>query len=285
MIPRLSKSCVVRSVRILARSGNGVRFVRALWPAIFLIPLSWWADRGCRLAGVDPLYHGTMWIHERLGWFIALLALVSASVVAVKIIVARVRFGRLLSLAEPLPPRLSATLEKASADLGIAIPRIVYLDVAAPIATTVFGSVVLLSRGFTAPLDDNELELVVRHEFVHAGRGDATAGVLWHLAFAALLIPGFEPLERRLHAARERYANVRAAEGSEARYLALFGRVAHGASLCAGVRLGMEARDFRGDERWLVWLGPFAVAVLAVALTLSHLAFRHDLPYLITHHC
>jgi hypothetical protein len=25
--------------------------------------------------------------------------------------------------------------------------------------------------------------------------------------------------------------------------------------------------------------------VLAVALTLSHLAFRHDLPYLITHHC
>jgi hypothetical protein len=47
----------------------------------------------------------------------------------------------------------------------------------------------------------------------------------------------------------------------------------------------MEARDFRGDERWLVWLGPFAVAVLAVALTLSHLAFRHDLPYLITHHC
>jgi Zn-dependent protease with chaperone function len=262
-----------------------VRFVRALWPIIFLIPLSWWADRGCRLAGVDPLYHATMWIHERLGWFVALLALVSASVVALKIIVARVRFDRLLSLAEPRPARLTSALHNASTDLGIAIPRIVYLDVSAPIATTVFGPVVLLSRGLMASLDDGDLELVVRHEFVHAGRRDGTVGLLWHLAFAAMLIPGFEPLERRLHAARERYANSRAAEGREQRYLALIARLAQGTNLCSGVRLGLEVPEPRKDDRWLVWIAPLAVAVLAAALTLSHVAFRHDLPYLLSHHC
>lgn len=262
-----------------------MRFVRALWPVVFLIPLSWWADRGCRLAGVDPLYHTTLWIHERLGWFIAALAVVSAGVVVAKIVVARIRFARLKQLAEPLPARLQTAMEHASTELGIAVPTVLYLDVPAPIATTVFGRTILFSRGFTEPLDDAELELVARHEIAHVQRHDATAGVLWHLAFAALLIPGFEPLERRLHARRERVANITAARGREEPYLALVRRASCGAQVCADARLGLEAAARRPEDRWLMWFAPLTVVALAVALPLSHAAFRHDLPYLLSHHC
>ena len=262
-----------------------MRFVRALWPVVFLIPLSWWADRGCWLAGVDPLYHTTLWIHERLGWFVAVLAVISAAVVIGKIVVARLRFARLKLLAEPLPPRLQIAIERASAELGIVVPAVLYLDIAAPIATTVFRRTILFSRGFIEPLGDADLELVARHEIAHVQRHDAAAGVLWHLAFAALLIPGFEPLERRLHARRERAANVTAANGRSERYVSLLSRMSHGADVCAEARLGLEAATRRPEDRWLMWFAPLAVVALAVALPLSHAAFRHDLPYLLSHHC
>ena len=262
-----------------------MRFVRALWPAVFLVPLSWWADRGCNFAGVDPLYHTTLWIHERLGWFVAALAAVSAAVVIAKILVARIRFARLKQLAEPIPARLQTAIASAAEQLGIAVPTVLYLDVAVPIASTVFGRTILFSRGFTEALDDADLELVARHEMAHVRRHDATAGVLWHLAFAALLIPGFEALERRLHGQRERAANVAAAAGREDRYLSLVGRASPGAQLCADARLGLEAAARRPEDRWLVWFAPIVVVALAVALPLSHSAFRHDLPYLLSHHC
>ncbi|GAC1571513.1 MAG: hypothetical protein NVS3B7_01730 [Candidatus Elarobacter sp.] len=263
----------------------GVRYARALWAIVFLVPLSWWADRGCSFAGVDPLYHATVWVHERLGWFVALLAAVSAVVVIVNVLVARRRFARLRSLAEPVPARLADALQRASRDLAVALPAVLFVDVAAPIATTVFGQTILVSSGFLAPLDDAELELVARHELAHVSRRDATAGVLWHLAFAALLVPGFEPLERRLHARRERSANLIAASGREEGYLALVGRTSRGADLCADARLGLEAAAPRPDDRRLVWIAPIAVVALAVGLWASHVAFRHDLPYLLAHHC
>ena len=262
-----------------------MRFVRALWPVVFLIPLSWWADRGCSFAGVDPLYHTTLWIHERLGWFVAALAVVSAAVVIAKILVARIRFARLKQLAEPIPARLHTAIGRAAEELGVAVPTVLYLDVAAPIASTVFGRTILFSRGFTEPLDDADLGLVARHEIAHVQRHDATAGVLWHLAFAALLIPGFEPLERRLHGERERAANFTAAHGREERYLSLVSRTSQGVQLCADARLGLEAAARRPEDRWLVWFAPIGVVALAVALPLSHAAFRHDLPYLLSHHC
>ena len=262
-----------------------MRFVRALWPLIFVVPLSWWADRGCGFAGVDPLYHTTLWVHERLGWFVGVLAITSTSVVVAKIVIARLRFARLQAVAETVPARLQGALERASAALGVTVPTLLYVDLTAPIATTVFGRTIVLSRGFIAPLDDADLELVVRHEVAHVRNGDATSGVLWHLAFAALLIPGFEPLERRLHAQRERSANVAAGKGREDRYFALVSRVSSGGDVCAGARLGLEAAARRPEDRWLVWVAPLAVACLAVALPLSHYAFRHDLPYLLSHHC
>ena len=262
-----------------------MRLARALWPILFLVPLSWWADRGCAVAGVDPLYHATVWVHERLAWFVAALALVSAATVAFKISVARVRFRRLEAISETVPERLDRAIQRAAAQLDVAVPTVLFVDLQAPIATTVFGRTIVLSRGFVDQLDDAELELAARHELAHVRRGDATAGVLWHLAFTALLVPGFEPLERRLHARREQSANVTAAAGREANYLALVTRLARGSTLCADARLGLEVASRRPEDRWLMWLAPVAVISLAVALPLSHMAFQHDLPYLVSHHC
>ncbi len=247
--------------------------------------MSWWADRGCQFAGVDPLYHTTLWVHERLGWFVGALAALSAAVVLTKIVVARIRFMKLQAVAEAVPARVHGAIERVSASLAVRVPTVLYVDLTAPIATTVFGRTVIVSRGFLDRLDDEELELVVRHEFAHVRRGDAAAGVLWHLVFAALLIPGFEALERRFHARRERLANLTAAEGKEQSYLSLMSRIAPGADLCVGARLGLEAAARRPEDRWLVWVAPVAVVCLAIALPLSHLEFRHDLPYLLSHHC
>ncbi len=262
-----------------------MRLVRALWPIAFLVPLSWWADRGCGFAGVDSLYHTTVWIHERLGWFVAALALASVVAVLGNIVVARLRFSRLLDLAEVLPARVDRAFAVAGAELGARVPRIAYLDVASPIATTVFGPVVLVSRGFADALDDDDLLLVARHEIIHASRHDAGVGVLWHLAFAALLLPGFEPLERRLHAAREQRANATAAAEREGQYMALLGRLADGAALCAGAGLGLDAAARRPRDRWVTWATPTLILLLAVALSLSHHEFMRDLPYLLAHHC
>ena len=261
-----------------------MRFLRAFWPLAFLIPMTWWADRGCSVAGVDPLYHAMVWVHERLGWFVATLAVVSAAVVAVKIAVARGRLRRLLALSEPLPPRVLHAFQGAARDLGVPAPAMAYLDIGAPVATTVYGPLVLLSRGFVSPLSDAELHLLARHELVHASERHARTGAVLHLLFAALLVPGFESLERRLHAARERRANLIAAQGAEDAYFALASKL-QGSTLCSDVQLGLEPPSERRVDRWLIWLAPAAVVLLAVALPVSHAAFKRSLPYLLSHHC
>lgn len=261
-----------------------MRFLRVLWPVLFLVPLSWWADRGCAIAGVDPLYHGTMWVHERLGWFVATLALVSAAVVAAKVVVARTRLRRLLYVAQPLPETLRDAFRKASGDLGIPMPTVAYLDLGVPLASTIYGPTVLLSRGFIELLNEQEIELVARHELIHAGHRDDRSGVLWHLAFIALLIPGFNGLESRLQERRERRSNVLAAAGREDEYLRLIARLTGSARLCVDPALGLEARR-RAGRSFTDWLAPSMAVALAVALLASHRAFERNLPYLESHHC
>ena len=262
-----------------------VRFARAFWPVLFLVPLSWWADRGCDYAGVDPLYHTLVWVHERLGWFVAGLAAISVLTVVIKIARARHRLSQLLKLSEPLPSRIRGCFQSAAAEMNVVLPRVAYLDIGERVATTVFGPVILLSRGFAERLNDADLRLVARHELVHASKHDAGAGVFWHVAFVALLLPGFGRLERRLHAARERRANMLAAAGREEAYVSILTRVARGAALCAGGNIGLEAPARRPEDRWLAWVTPSLIVMLAVALPLSHIEFMHDLPFLLTHHC
>lgn len=257
--------------------------LRASWPIAFLIPLSWWANRGCQVVGVDPLYHTTLWIHERLGWFVIALALLSAAIVVGKIVVARRRFAKLQALSDGLPSRLSRALDRASRELAIEPKNVLYIDIATPIASVLIGGTIVFSRGFVDALSDDELVLVVRHELAHVAQRDANMGALWHLAFAALLVPGFEPLERRLYVRREFRANLRAAHGREEAYLALVARA--GVNLCAQAQLGLEVAARRPEDRFLIWLAPIAVLTLAIALPLSHFSFQRDLPYLLAHHC
>jgi Zn-dependent protease with chaperone function len=274
---------VAFSAAVRARGADGARLARVLWPVALLVPLSWWADRGCNLAGVDPLYHAVMWVHERLGWCLAVLAIGSASVVAVQIIVARQHFLALVRLAEPMPRRLEGIVDRVAREFGVDGPQVVYLDIDAEVATTVFGSTILLSRGFVERLaDDDETELVVRHELAHVARRDGTLGVLWHLAFAALLIPGFGRLEAALHAGRERRANLVAAEGRVERYLALVERLAGGPTICVSASLDLgPVRMGRAPA----WLAPVVVLALGIALIVSHITFERDLGFLTMHHC
>lgn len=223
-------------------------------------------------------------MHERLGWFVAALAAVSASLVAAKIIIARSRLRRLLDVSQPLPKPLQDAFANASVDLGVPIPAVAYLDLGVPIASTIFGPMVLLSRGFVELLDQEELELVARHELIHAGHRDDRAGVWWHLAFMALLIPGFAGLESRLQERREHRTNVLAAADRESAYLALMSRLTGSGHLCIDATLGLEAHVPAGRPL-TDWLAPAMVFLLAVALFLSHRSFEHNLPYLETHHC
>jgi uncharacterized iron-regulated membrane protein len=89
-----------------------------------------------------------MWVHERLGWFVATLGAISASLVAAKIIIARSRLGRLLDVSEPLSEPLQNAFANAAAALGVPMPAVAYLDLGMPVACTIFGPMVLLSRGF-----------------------------------------------------------------------------------------------------------------------------------------
>lgn len=261
-----------------------MRIFRVAWLIVFLIPLTWWADRGCSVAGVDPLYHAAVWIHERLGWCIAIVAAASAATVLGKIAIARRRFSRLLSLAKPLPARVSRAFTQAARELAVPLPRIAYIVVDERIATTVVGPVIVISRGFVEMLSNDDLVLVARHELVHAARRDGTVGIVWHLVFSALLLPGFEPLERWFHARRERRANVTASLLREDAYLELLARTARGMALCAGVGLGSDAAARKSDF-WRVWLAPAAIVLLAVALPFSHAEFMHDRTFLLDHHC
>lgn len=224
-------------------------------------------------------------MHERLGWFIIALATLSVLTVLVKILMATRRLAHLMDLSEPVPERVERSFAIAAADLGTAVPRVAYLDVGERIAATVVGPVILLSRGFADALNDDDLTLVARHELIHVHQRDAGVGVFWHLAFASLLLPGFEPLERRLHAARERRANIMAANGREEAYFAVLTRAAHGSSLCAGGGIGLEAAARRPADHLLMWVSPLLIVLLAVTLPLSHFEFLHDLPFLLRHHC
>ena len=233
---------------------TALRLARALWPIVFLIPLSWWAGPRLRIRRRGSALSRNCLTHERLGYFIAALALTSIGLVVGKIAVARLRFSQLLDLAQVMPDRVQRAFATAGAELGVSAPRVAYLDVALPIATTVFGPVILLSRGFAGALADDELLLVARHELAHASRHHATVGVLWHLAFAALLLPGFEPLERHLHAAREREANTIAAHTREEKYLELIVPANARSSVVCRRRLGARGGG-TSPSRPLVDLG------------------------------
>jgi len=268
---------------------QAARYVRVLWPIIFLVPLSWVAGKFCSWPPMDPLYHAIVWLHARLPWLIALVFLFSVVAVVVKLTRVRSHFKTLLALGVELPPDLQTLFSREAAEMAMPVPRVAYLDVPLRVCCTVVGGpAVLISRGFVAPLSIQECRLAVRHELLHVRKGDPQRGLLWHLALAALPLPNVDTFERWLYEGRERRTNEQAAETDPETYKLLLTRGredtherAEAVSLCSQPAVA----GLLEQSRAATFLAPAAGVALIVALLGSHAVFSHDLPYLLAHHC
>ncbi len=260
-----------------------MRTARVLWLLIFLIPLGVLADRFCYFDFVDPFYHGLMYLHEEL----PIVFLVLAAMAAGAAIVRYVRTQGQLHALEALRSTPPAELQKAfaSAAAGRDEIDIVYVDVATAFCFTVFGGRVVISRGFVDLLDGNELRLVAEHETLHIRRGDPLRALLWHLLFAALIVPGFERLEDALYAGREREVDRFARHVDPPVYDGLVRRV--GRAICGGTP-GAAFRSLTPQDRasTVRMLAPAMIPIALLALLMvSHVLFVENLPYLTSHHC
>jgi Zn-dependent protease with chaperone function len=260
------------------------RVARWAWPVIFLIPLTVVAGRGCRFPGVDFTYHLVIWLHEHLPALYVAAAGSAAGAVAVRVGRVRARAATLFALATPLPPAVESAFAREADRLALALPRLAYLNVAAPVCFALVGTrpSVVVSRGFVEGMDADQLGMVARHELLHVKHGDPLRGFAWHLLFAALLMPAFSSLERWLSSRRELRTNLEAARADPERYAALL--VAR-----ARERRGMCIEGFAAAERGRGLLpaltAPVTVIAILAALAFSHAWFLDHLAYLSTNHC
>jgi Zn-dependent protease with chaperone function len=251
------------------------------------------AGRYCSLP-TDALYHTLVFLHERLPLIVAILVASSGAVTIVKLARVRIRIKSLVALASPSPERLTSIALREVQVLEMSPPTIVYLDVAEPLCfATIGGPLVILSRGFVEPLSDDELTLVLRHELAHARNRDPLRGIAVHLACGALLVPGFEAIERTLYLRRESRADQIAAQLNPDRYGSLLVRLArtssHDTSICRGAAIGFAS--LRSGDRarcpvnWTQFIPSGVAAALIAGVGASHAFFDKHLTYLLSHHC
>lgn len=259
-----------------------MRIARVLWLLLFVIPLGVFADRFCYISFVDPLYHGLMWLHERLPMLFIAFGALSAFAAALRY--SRIQGQlRALEMMRSTPPRaVREAFDLASAER--AAVELVYVDVPTVFCFTVIGGRVVISRGFAELLNEDELRLVAKHEAAHISRQDPLRAILWHVFFAALIVPGFERLEDVLYARRERGVDLFVSRGDPLAYNALVGRFV--STMCsmpgAAFRSGAPGQG-AGAVRILA---PTAVPIaLLTLLIVSHVLFVQNLPYLRMHHC
>lgn len=263
--------------------------LRAAWPLLFIAPLWLVLDRLCWSQPTHALLHATMTLHAWLPQIIVVAAVVSLAVIARKLERVSGNLRTLCALASPMPQALRRALAIEAASFGLAEPRTVYLDVETPICYTVVpGPSILVSRGFIEELGDDDLGHVVRHELVHVARRDPLRGLLWHLFFSALLVPGFGGLERWFYDRRERRTNEIAGMMDRERYAALATRV-RGAESAFERSLGHAYAGAFAPCATPRAPGVFVRPVIAltsfVALLGSHAVFLDALPFLERHHC
>ncbi len=260
------------------------RVARWAWPLIFLVPLTLVADRGCNVPGVDPTYHLVLWLHENLPMLYLVAALIAALAVTLRIVRARSRAATLFALGSELPVPVQSAFAAEARRLAISIPKLVYLDVTAPLCFALVGfrPTVVLSRGFVTDLAPDEVGMVARHELLHVKHRDPLRALAWHLAFAALLMPAFTALERSLGLRRELRTNLEAAAENPERYAALLvSRARERRGLCIEA-FGAPACE---NAPWLTLGPPALVVALLVALAASHAWFMDHLAFLSNHHC
>jgi len=109
---------------------------------------------------------------------------------------------------------LDAALRPLAAALGIAAPRVVFLDRDGPVlfCTGVRAPAIVISRGALRLLDPAELRAALAHELAHVARRDPAAS--WGVLVARGLMffnPAFQVVSRALARDAERLADERAA--------------------------------------------------------------------------
>ena len=264
-----------------------LRSLNVLWAFVFIVP-TWLAlGHSCRSNPIDAFVHVTMFLHARLPEIVTLAILASLAAVTMRLVRADASLATLHALAAPLPHSLATALAREAARLEIAVPAVTYLDVAMPLCYTVVpGPAILISRGFLSELDDDALALVFRHELIHVRRRDPLRGLLWHLAFSALLIPGFGGLERWLYDRRERRTAALAGGAVDARFAQLGIRVRDTERRLEGSLGRAYAGALRPERvKRYVFLRPALAASVFAALLASHHFFITAMPMVDRHHC
>ena len=266
-----------------------LRALRTIWPVAFIAPLWLLLDRFCWSVPDHIVLHMTMMLHEHLPTIVTIAAGMSLLVIAGKLARVTSSLRTLRTMAGPLPETLRSAVLREASLLNMPPPSVIYVDVATPICYTVLpGPSILLSRGFLDDLEPVDLAIVVRHELVHVRRYDPLRGLLWHLLFSALLVPGFADLERWLYDRREGRANELAGQLDRVRYAAIETRVRlaeYTFERSLGHAYAGALAPQHRKRRVPIFLQPALAGVVLVALVASHAVFMHALPFLETHHC
>ncbi|MGI5861221.1 MAG: M56 family metallopeptidase [Myxococcales bacterium] len=148
-----------------------------------LIPVAQESVRVAVEAATPPLaWVGAAW---------ALVALVGLA----RLALSAARAARLARAEAPVPPAADAIAERLARELGIAPPRLVVSGRASLPFVRGLPATVVLPAALLESMDDDALELVLRHELTHLARLDH----LFALALSLLEVPfTFHPSARRL---------------------------------------------------------------------------------------
>ena len=263
-----------------------MRLIRILWAIIFILPLGFFADRLCYVDLADPAYHSLLWLHERLPVIFAALAIISVGAALLRFMRIQGQIRSLELLSSPTPDAVSDAFEAAAARVGCPQLTFIYIDVSAVFCFAIVSGRVVISRGFVEQLHgEEELQLVAAHEMLHVRRADPLKALLWHLFFAAWIVPGFEPLEEAFYAGRERRTDRISRALEPQRYDALLTRF--GAQMCNGTPgAAFRLVSTQRGAHVLRGLAPLLIpASLLSLLIASHVMFVQNLQYLQTHHC
>ncbi len=267
-----------------------------LWPLVFLIPLGMVAGQMCSVHVVDPLYHSLLWLHERLVPILVVLAIISIAGAAYRFVQVQQSIRLLLWLSVDPPNELNAIFESEML-AHHSDAELLYIDSTNRFCFTIFhGPSIVVSRGFVEGLSREELSMVAKHEVLHVLRKDPWRSIAWHLFFAGLVLPGFDPLETFLHLRREHLVDgtvVRETASAEA-YEHLLLRCSrrrdrsYGAICSSDIAINTQSRDLEQMSMPHLFERSFPalVSVATIGLVLfSHELFMTSLPYLQAHHC
>lgn len=269
-----------------------VRWVRSLWPIVFLIPLGVFAGRFCRFSLTDPAYHALLSAHQDLPVILVALAALSLGSVAVSVAVSESSLNVLLRLACAPPPAIQTEFEDVRSQIGVA-STLIYLDLQQRVAFPHWrANAVVLSACAVRDASRLEIRLMFLHELAHLRRRDQYRALAWRLFFALLILPGFGAVEQLLNRAREAAVDrtcmgehpdvySRLLQRSSTRRDKLYGSVCTPGVGIPGLSGLNASPQYLADRTQ-----PAAIAISVLALVLiNQLFFLSALPYLKAHHC